>query len=241
MTGPTGPSRFVTTRWSVVLAAGRDRTPADRAALERLCRACWYPLYAFARRRGAAPEEAEDLVQGFFRDLLERGSIGAVDPARGRFRTFLLTAFTHHASKERERARAEKRGGRARVLSLDLAEGERRYLAEPADERTPERAFDRRFALALLDRVLAALRDLYGGERRPTFEALRPWLVAGADPPPHAETARRLGTSEAAVKVALYRMRARYRALLRGAIAETVASPEEVDDEIRDLLDALAR
>ncbi|MCK6478732.1 MAG: sigma-70 family RNA polymerase sigma factor [Planctomycetes bacterium] len=236
---PPGSARFRTTRWSLVVAAGAAEGTEGRAALETLCRDCWFPLYAFARRGGAAPADAADLVQGFFADLLEREGIAAADPARGRFRTFLLAAFRHFASKERERARALKRGGGA-VLPLDFSDGESRYLAEPADDRTPERIYERRWALALLDRVLADLRADYAGERAVLFETLGPWLAAAGDPPSHAEAAARLGLSEGAVRVALHRLRRRYRDLLRGAIAETVGSPEEVDDEIRHLLEALA-
>ncbi len=234
---PPGSARFRTTRWSLVVAAGAAEGSGGRAALETLCRDSWFPLYAFARRGGAAPADAADLVQGFFADLLEREGIAAADPERGRFRTFLLAAFRHHASKEREKARAAKRGGGA-VLSLDFADGESRYLAEPVDDRTPERIYERRWALALLDRVLGDLEADYAGDRAPLFRTLRPWL-AGGDPPSHAEAAAALGLSEGAVKVALHRLRRRYRDLLRAAIAETVATPEEVEDEIRHLLGAV--
>jgi len=235
---PPGGARFRTTRWSLVVAAGTAEGTEGRAALETLCAAAWFPLYAFARRGGSPPADAADLVQGFFADLLERQGIAAADPERGRFRTFLLAAFRHFASKERERARALKRGG-GRVLPLDFSDGESRYLAEPVDDRTPESLYERRWALALLDRVLEDLGAAYAGGRAPLFEVLRPWL-AGGDPPSHAEAAARLGLSGGAVKVALHRLRKRYRDLLRAAIAETVASPEEVEDEIRHLLGALS-
>lgn len=232
-------ARFPTTRWSMVVAAGIGEDPAGRAALESLCAGSWEPLYAFARRGGAGPEEAADLVQGFFADLLERDAIRAADPGRGRFRTFLLASFRHHASKVRARDRAAKRGGGATAIPLDFAAGERRYLAEPVDDRTPEGVYERQWTLALLERVLERLRAAYSGDRAELFETLRPWLVAGASPPSHAEAANRLGMGEGAVKVALHRMRRRYRDLLREAIAETVESPDEVDDEIRHLLDSL--
>jgi RNA polymerase sigma-70 factor (ECF subfamily) len=234
-------ARFATTRWSLVAAAGEGLSPEGRAALESLCRDCWFPLYAFARRGGAGPEEAADLVQGFFAELLEKGFLRQADPARGRFRTFLLAAFRHHASKARERERAQKRGGGVPAFSLDAIEGERRYLAEPADEHGPERLYERRWALALLDRVLADLRASYGdGERGAVFEVLRPFLLAGDPPPALDAAARTLAMSESAAKMALHRLRRRYRDLLRARIAETVATPADVDDELRHLLAALA-
>ena len=236
----TRGARFATTRWSVVLAAGRESTAEGRAALQTLCCAAWLPLYAFARRGGAPPEEAADLVQGFFADLLARDGVRDADPDRGRFRTFLLAAFRHFASKERARDRAAKRGGAAHHVSFDFDDGESRYRAEPVDHRTPESVFERHWALALLDRVLDDLRRAYDGDRALLFDTLRPWLVAGGDPPSHAAAAELLGMGIPAVKVALHRLRRRYRDLLRAAIAETVAAPDDVDDEIRHLADALA-
>jgi RNA polymerase sigma-70 factor (ECF subfamily) len=238
---PAGGDRFATTRWSLVVSAGTRDGADGRAALAALCGAYWFPLYAFARRRGAGPDDAADLVQGFFADLLGRDSIRTASPERGRFRTFLLAAFRHFTSKERDRERAAKRGGGAPVLSLDLADGERRFLAEPTGGETPERLYERRFATTLLARVLAELEDDYAGDRAELFRVLRPWLVVDGDAPSHAEAAERLGMSEGAVKVALHRMRRRYRDRLRAAIAETVASPDDVDDEIRSLLASLAR
>lgn len=232
--------RFETTRWSVVLAAGSAPEAERRAALESLCAASWPPLYAFARRDGAPPEAAADLVQGFFADLLGRDGIGAADPERGRFRTYLLAAFRHYRSRVREKERAAKRGGGAVPIRLDVEIGERGYLAEPADDRTPERIYARRWALGLLDRVLGRLAGEYDGARAALFAELRPRLTAGGDAPPLAAVAARLGMGVGAVKVALHRMRRRYRDLLRAAIAETVSSPEEVDDELGQLMEALA-
>jgi RNA polymerase sigma factor (sigma-70 family) len=235
-----GAARFATTRWSLVVAAGATGgSPEAREALETLCGACWFPLYAFARRTGAAREEAEDLVQGFFALLLEKGWLRQADRERGRFRTFLLAAFRHHAAHERDRGRAQKRGGGARLLSLDFAAGETRYLSEPAVDETPERLYERRWALALLDRALEGLRASYAGDRAAVFEALRPHLTGG-EPPSLAETGAAIGLSEGATKVALHRLRRRYRDVLRATIAETVADPGEVDDEIHHLLAALA-
>jgi RNA polymerase sigma factor (sigma-70 family) len=237
--GPGGSPRFATTRWSLVVAAGEAPEGEGRAALEALCGAYWYPLYAFERRRGAGAEEARDLVQGFFAALLEKGYLAQADRERGRFRTFLIAAFRHHASKERERERAQKRGGGRAPLSLDFADGEARYLREPVEERTPESLYERRWALSLLDGTLARLREEHrGGGREAWFEALRPHLV-GDGGEPHAALGERLGMSEGAVKVAVHRLRRRYREVLREAIAATVADPAEVDDEIRHLLGVL--
>jgi RNA polymerase sigma-70 factor (ECF subfamily) len=223
-----------------VAAGDAGGSPESRDALEALCAACWFPLYAFARRAGSSREEAEDLVQGFFANLLEKGWLRQADRERGRFRTFLLAAFRHHTAHERDRERAQKRGGGARRLSLDFAEGETRYRAEPADAETPERLYERRWAVALLDRALADLRAAYSGDRADVFEALRPHLTGGA-PEGLAATGAAIGLSEGATKVALHRLRRRYREVLRAAIGETVADPADVDDEIRHLLGALAR
>jgi RNA polymerase sigma-70 factor (ECF subfamily) len=224
------------------VAAGAGEDTAGRAALESLCTAYWYPLYAFERRGGTAASDAQDLVQGFFAELLEKDYLRQADRERGRFRTFLLAAFRHFASKERERARALKRGGGRKALPLDFEDGESRYLREPADARTPETIYERRWALTLLDETLGRLRtehDVAG--RGDLFEALRGTLGAGAgQEEPYAALGKRLSMSEGAVKVAVHRLRKRYREVLRALIAETVAEPGDVDDEIRHLLEALA-
>ena len=254
---PAGSPRFATTHWSLVVAAGSDSSPEGRAALESLCAAYWYPLYAFARRGGAASHAAQDLVQGFFAELLEKDWIRAADRSRGRFRTFLLAAFRHFTSHEREKARAAKRGGGRAPLPLDFEEGERRFSREPADERTPERVYERRWALTLLDEAVTRLRDEHrAAGHEDIFEALRGTITAGGAPgivglpggarpgggstAPYAELGARLGMTEGAVKVAVHRLRRRYREVLREGIARTVADPSEVDDEIRHLLEALA-
>ncbi len=238
---PRGPARFATTRWSLVVATADADPETRRAALEDLCAGCWLPLYAFARRGGAAPAEAQDRVQGFLADLLARDDLRRADPRRGRFRTFLLAAFRHFLSKERERDRALKRGGGRTPLSLDFDDGERRYSLEPSHDRSPEREYERRWALALLDRILAGLRaaEIAAG-RGDAFDALAP-LLGGGDPGDGgaAAAAERLGLAPGAVRVALHRLRRRYRAALRAAIAETVADPAEVDDEIHHLLGAV--
>jgi RNA polymerase sigma factor (sigma-70 family) len=240
--GPrTGGGGFATTRWSMVVAAGADSTPEGRAALESLFSAYWAPLYTFARRSGADREEAQDLVQGFLAELLEKDRLRQADRNRGRFRTFLLAAFRHHWSHERERARALKRGGGRAPLPLDFDSGENLYLAEPADDRTPERLFDRRWALTVLAAAIERVQDDHArAGRTDLFEALRGTIGAGGDDAGWAAVADRLGMTEGAVKVAAHRLRRRYREVLRDIIAETVADPSEVDDEIRHLMASLA-
>lgn len=234
-------ARFAPTRWSLVAAAAERDSPAGREAVEAVCRASWLPLYAFARRSGHSPEVAEDLVQGFFAVLLEKRYLAQADRERGRFRTFLLASFRHHAAKERERAQAQKRGGGVRVLALDRVQGESLYLASPSVGQSPEQLYERRWALAVLERALGDLRASYGtGGRSEVFEALCPYLAGGGPLQPLAEVGERLGLTEGATKVALHRLRGRYRDVLRAAIAETVEAPDLVDDEIRHLLQALS-
>lgn len=231
---------FHTTRWTVVLTAGHKGAPEARRALATLCETYWYPIYAFARRKGHAPVEAEDLTQGFFSALLEKDYVNAADPERGRFRAFMLTAFRRYVSRERDRARARKRGGGRAPLSLDFAYGERRYTIEPSHELTPERAFDRRWALTLLETVMERLqKEMADAGKLEVFDGLKPHLLAPADGAAYAELAERLDSTEGAVKTALHRLRVRYRDLLRSEIAETVATPDEVDGEIGHLLQSL--
>ena len=233
-------ARFATTRWSVVVAAGGDDTAGARDSLARLCASYWFPLYAFVRRRGHSPEEAQDLTQAFFTKLLEKNWVADADRSKGRFRTFLLSALTHFLSDEWDRARAQKRGGGAATLPLSFDTAEERYVREPADPDTPERIFERRWALALLDEVVSRLRDEYEGDgKADLFVALHPCLVGERTALPYAELAQRLGTSESAVKSAVHRLRQRYRYLLREEIATTVSSPDEVDDELRHLFAVL--
>jgi len=231
---------FATTHWSLVVAA-RGASPVAREALAELCRLYWYPLYAYVRRRGHSADEAQDLTQEFFARLLERDDLAGLDPARGRFRAFLLAACRHFLANQNDRAQALKRGGGLRPRSLDLADADRRYAAEPSHEQTPERLFERRWALTLLDRVLQRLRQHYEtAGQLVLFERLKGSL-AGETDVPHAESAAALNMTEGAVKVAAHRLRQRYRDLLRDEIARTVAEPAEVDDEVRALFAALAR
>jgi len=237
--------RFATTRWSVVLAAGH-RGPSDapdgaaRDALAWLCSAYWYPLYAYARSRGLAPPEAQDLTQGFLAHLLERDALRVADPGRGRFRTFLLSSLRNFLANERDRAAARKRGGGVSVVSIDVEAAEGRFCREPAHADTPERLYERRWALTLLDAVLADLKARHDREGKAAlFDRLKPYLAGDADAPTHAQTAAVVGMSEGAVQVAVSRLRKRYRALLREHIGQTVERPEDVDEEIRDLFKAV--
>lgn len=234
-----GDGNFAATRWSVVLAAGRNSLHAA-PALEQLCRSYWRPLYAFARRRGLSPHDAEDATQAFFARLLERGAIGLADPARGRFRTFLLTSLRNFLENERGRAGAAKRGGGASVVELDAQDAETRYRLEPADARSPEAVFERQWAVTLLERVLVRLGAEYETRGQGSqFLVLKERLAAGSDGASFAETAGRLGISEAAARTAAHRLRRRYRDLLLEEIAQTVASPEEAEDELQHLFRAL--
>lgn len=234
-------AHFHTTRWSMILSAGAGEQTGSRAALSELCAIYWYPLYAFARRRGADAEKAKDLVQGFFAALIEKRFLDAADPERGRFRTFLLTAFKRYAANEHEKATAQKRGGGRVPLSLDFGEGEARYRNEPADDVTPERLYERRWALALLGKVLGDLEQDYGrrGDSA-VFTELRLFLVPGTDAAAKAAAAERLDLTPQAFRVALHRLRSRYRGALEAEILETVTGPADVEDEIRQLMAALA-
>lgn len=240
--GASPKAHFVTTRWSVVLRAGQADSAATRAALEKLCRAYWFPLYAFARREGCSAEEAQDLTQDFFCRLLEKNSLQTADPSRGRFRSFLLTSFKNLMTNEWRRTRRQKRGGGAEVFSLDHFEAEERYQVEPVDDLTPEKLFERRWAEALLARVLERLRaecDGDGSERARRFEVVKVFLLEDKGTLPLAQAAAQLGLSVVATKGLVHRMRTRYREIFREEIEHTVDSPEEVEDEIRHLFEAL--
>ena len=247
----TPPSRnqesFQTTRWSMVLDAARENTePGDpsndaRQALEELCRIYWYPLYAFARRRGESPEAAMDATQGFFADLLEKSWINRADPARGRFRAYLITVFRRFLSDERKRNHALKRGGGLKTFSIDAAGAEERYQLEPVDHTAPDAVFERRWALALLDRVYSQLREEYAKKNRlDLFESLQQYLTL-ADPLPYATVAEKTGMSVNNVKVAVHRLRQRYRRILELEVGQTVESAADIDSELNALLAALSR
>jgi RNA polymerase sigma-70 factor (ECF subfamily) len=227
---------FATTHWSVVLAASQDGSSAAATALEQLCRTYWYPLYAYLRRRGYSEHDAQDLTQGFLAQLLERRSIQNVEPAKGRFRSFLLASLNYFLADERDRARAEKRGGGRELLSLEFQQAEGWYRLEPVDERDPETLYERRWAMTLLDQALSRLaQDFRESGKDALFPHLEPFLVEGSRGPSYREVAAITGLSEEAVKKAVQRMRRRYHELFRQEIAQTVASPTEVDEELRHL------
>lgn len=235
------PARFATTRWSVVLHAGRSDSTGTNDALANLCRTYWFPLYAHVRRRGHRPHDAEDLTQAFFARLLAQRTLARADPARGRFRSFILAVLDRFLADEWDKVRAQKRGGGQAFVSLDVAAAERRLELEAADNGSPDRAFDRRWANALLEDVLQQLQSEYAAAGRAgLFEALKPTLVGIRESQPYAELAARLGSSEGALKVAVHRLRKRYRELLEAGIADTVTTPEEANEEKRHLLRALA-
>lgn len=241
---PRRAVEFATTRWSIVLRAGRggERPSSARDALARLCGTYWFPLYAHVRRRGFSAHDAEDLTQEFFARLLEREAIARADPARGRFRAFILTALNHFLADAWHRERAAKRGGGGERLSLDLAEAETRFAGLVDPGAAPDELFDREWALAVLRSVLAHLESEYAAAgRADVFAVLKPTLTGARAAQPYAEMAAQLGRNENAVKVAVHRLRQRYRALLQAEIAETVGSDDDAKAELRVLLQALAR
>lgn len=222
-----------------MLAAANHDSGAE-AALGTLCRAYWYPLYAFARRQGLSAHDAEDATQGFFAHLLSKGALAQVDRARGRFRTFLLASLKHFLADERDRAHATKRGGGQPVVSLEACAAEERYALEPRDELSPDRLFDRRWALTVIDQALARLAAEYAATGKAAlFAALRPLLTAPGEARSYEEIGAEFSMSEGAVKIAVHRLRQRYGAALRAEIAETVETASEVESELRHLLEAL--
>jgi RNA polymerase sigma factor (sigma-70 family) len=233
---------FVTTHWSVVLTAGRSDTTRARKALARLCQTYWYPLYAYVRRRGHSAHDAQDLTQEFFARLLEGNWIAKADRDKGRFRSFLLMVMGRFLANEWNKAETLKRGGHVQLLSLTLDTAETRYAKEPADTSTPEQAFEKQWALALLEEVLQHLRNEYvNDDKEIVFDKLKPCLIGSRETQPYAVLAGELGMTEGAVKTAVCRLRERYRERLQAEIANTVASPSEVDSELRHLFRILAR
>jgi DNA-directed RNA polymerase specialized sigma24 family protein len=227
---------FATTHWSVIVRAGDSQSSEAASAMERLCQTYWYPLYVFVRRKGNNHEDACDLTQGFFARFLEKRYLRSVDSNLGKFRTFLLTSMTHFLANEWEKSQAQKRGGGNRVFSLDDADADQRYQLEPVDRRTPETLFDRRWAQTMLDVVLDRLA-IEMEEKR--FEVLKGFLLEDKGAVSYEAASSELGMSVAAITSAIYRMRARYRALLYEEVANTVEKPEDVEQEIRHLLAAL--
>ncbi|HEY3967553.1 MAG TPA: sigma-70 family RNA polymerase sigma factor [Planctomycetaceae bacterium] len=234
------PERFATTRWSIVAAAGQRDAGDARTALTTLCESYWYPVYAFIRRQGYSPPDAEDCTQAFFAALLDKGYVKSADRTLGRFRTFLLTTVTRFLSKDRERHRAQKRGGGKKPLSIDAAFAEGRYRLEPADTWTPERIYERGWALALLDRVVIQLGNRYAEQgKQELFDRLKVFLTGGSPAELHTGLAVQLDMTAGALKVAVHRLRQRYRELLKAEIAQTLADPDDVADELELLLAAL--
>ena len=227
-----GSSQFPTTRWTLIIAAGGPQRREVRSALACLCENYWYPLYAYLRRRGYPADQAQDLTQEFFIRLLEGRYLDRAEPEKGRFRAFLLTSLKFFVADEEDRKRAQKRGGGA-LLPLETSSGEERYQREPVHNETPERIFERRWALSVLERVVEKLRDEFVRHGRPEhFERLKVFLQGHSDAP-YAALAHEMNTSEGALKVAVHRLRKRYRELFRQEIADTVANPAEVESELR--------
>jgi RNA polymerase sigma factor (sigma-70 family) len=231
---------FATTQWSLVLSAGDKSSPRWRESLAELCRIYWYPLYAFIRRRGNPSAEAEDLTQEFFLRLVEKEFLQATGPEKGRFRTFLLLCLKRFLANEHDYRTAAKRGGSERLISIDGAEADSRFRLEPADATTPENIFERRWALALLEQVLARLDKEYrDAGKTALFAKLKPLLVAESPGESYTEIGHELHLSEGAVKVAVHRLRRRYAELLHAEVARTLEHPRDVQEEIRALFGAL--
>jgi len=232
---------FATTHWSVVLAAREQDTPQANAALEQLGRTYWYPLYAYVRRQGYDMGDAQDLTQGFFAHILSRGFLKRANPAKGRFRSFVLGALKYFLADEWAKLRAQKRGGKSLPVFLDAQTAEARYRLEPVDRMDPEKLFERRWATALLDRVLERIEEEYSGSgRRTVFDQLRVFLLGEKAPGGYAQVAASLQMTEGAVKVAAHRLRQRYRELFREEVAHTVEEPAELNDEVKHLFSVLA-
>ena len=239
---PVGARQFATTRWTIVLNAGRCDTPQAHQALGQLCQTYWYPLYAFIRRKGYSAADAQDLTQAFLARFIAKHYLGEVDRSKGKFRSFLLASLTHFLANEWDKAHAQKRGGNQTFIEVDACNAEQRYALEPAHDMTPERIFDRRWALTLLDDVFKRLREEFTtGAKAELFDRLKDTLTGEKTAPRYAETAAQLGMTEGAVKVAVHRLRRRYRELLRAEVAATVASPADVDDELKHLFLALSK
>ncbi|MGE3817818.1 MAG: RNA polymerase sigma factor [Isosphaeraceae bacterium] len=242
MTGPppNHGAEFPSTRWTLIARArGLGASEVDEA-LSWLCREYWFPVYAYIRRRGHDPDQAQDATQEFFTRLLEKRFLGSVDPSKGKFRAFLLSCCKHFLANERDRRQATKRGGGRASVSIDSHDAERRYFLEPVESQTPESLFDRRWALTLLDNVIAQLgREYHAKGKGELFELLKASLAGELEAPTYTRIGEALGLREDAVKKAAQRLRARYREVLRERIADTVSSPTEVDEELRFLRDAL--
>jgi len=232
---------FATTHWSVVLAAGDHDGPAGRQALETLCRTYWYPLYAYVRRCGHGPQDAEDITQGFLTKLIEKGIFQVADRERGRFRSFLLTAMKNFIADHKRWTRTQKRGGSVQVIRLNIESVESRYQIEPRDDWTPDKVFEYQWAITVLETVFDGLREQYEVEDKlALFDQAKASLTQAGTAVPYADMAKQLHMTEGAVRVAVHRLRRRYRDLLRKEIAHTVGDPAVVEGEIRHLFQVLA-
>ncbi len=232
--------QFARTRWTVVLSAGRKSSPQSDHALAELCQLYWYPLYSYVRRRGHSREDAEDLVQSFFTLFLQKNYLERVSQERGRFRAFLLACLKHFLANEYDRAGRQKRGGELQQVSLDWQDADSRFHLEPRDDATPDRAFDRAWALALLERVIKRLREECAAEGKlELFEQAKGYLMLGESAIPYARAAQALALDEGALRVAVHRLRKRYRWLLRDEIAQTLVDPAQIAEELRSLQAAL--
>jgi DNA-directed RNA polymerase specialized sigma24 family protein len=232
---------FTTTHWSLVLGAADHSSPRSEAALERLCKLYWYPLYAYVRRSGHTAEDAQDLTQNFFARLLSKDYLRLADSQRGRFRTFLLTSLQRFLVNDWKKAGAQKRGGGRRAVSLDMDASEQMYQIEPPDTATPESIFEKRWALAVLETVMVHLGEEFNASGKGgQFEALKDLLWGEKTSRPYSVVAGELGMTEGALKVAVHRLRHRFRELLRAEVAQTVASAEDVDEELRHLISVIS-
>jgi RNA polymerase sigma-70 factor (ECF subfamily) len=230
------PKVFVTTRWSVVAQAGQEHSPAASAALEKLCRLYWFPVYAEVRRRGNSPHDAQDLTQEFFARLLERNTFANADQAKGRFRSYLIGALNYFLGEQRDRRQAAKRGGGVLIVSLDAEDAEGRYLEEPAAPGDADNYFDQHWRATLMEQALTALKEDYQRKKKAElFEELHRFLGSESGAGAYEEPARKLGMTSAAVAVAVHRMRHRYGEIVRALVADSVANPADVEDEIRRL------
>ena len=233
---------FATTHWSVVLAAGEKNTPQSAAALERLCRTYWYPLYAYVRRQGRSPGDAQDLTQDFFAHLLSNGFPCGARPERGKFRSFLLVALRHFLVDQHRHAGAAKRGGGQTVISLDVNRAEERFGEEPHHTSTPEKLYERAWATTLLEQARLRLGNEYGAAGKGSlYERLKAFPLAGKNDQSFELASAELGMSVGALKAAVHRMRSRYRELVREEVAHTVADPSELQEEARYLIAAISQ
>src|SRR5262245_5725062 len=236
-----GPRVFGTTHWSVVLAAGEGTSEPAQRALETLCHSDWYPIYVYVRRKGYGPDDAQDLTQEFFAQLIRKEHVRLADREKGKFRTFLLATLDYFLAREWSRAHRQKRGGQFTFISLDQQTPEERYRLEPSDDETPEKKFLRNWALAVLTQTMAALEsECRASGKEPLFREVKSLLAGEGQSEGYAEISRRLGMGEGAVRMAVHRLRQRYGELLQNEIAQTVSSPEEVEEEMRYLKIALS-